>query len=101
MRDRKSYAFALVSVAAALEMSGDTIKDARIALGGVAHKPWRNKEAEAMLTGRTATTDNFHAVAEASLRDAKGFPYNVFKIDLAKRAIVRALKHAAQMEMHR
>ncbi|MGI8785679.1 MAG: FAD binding domain-containing protein [Acidobacteriota bacterium] len=98
VRDRKSYAFALVSVAAALEMAGDVIKEARLALGGVAHKPWRNKEAEALLNGKTATRDNFQAVAEAILRDAKGFGHNTFKIELAKRAIVRALKDAAQME---
>jgi xanthine dehydrogenase YagS FAD-binding subunit len=101
VRDRKSYAFALVSVAAALEMSGETIREARIALGGVAHKPWRNTEAEALLAGRPATTDNFHAAAETILRDAKGFTYNAFKVDLAKRAIVRALKHAAQVGIQR
>jgi xanthine dehydrogenase YagS FAD-binding subunit len=98
VRDRHSYAFALVSVAAALEMSGDTIRDARLALGGVAHKPWRNREAEALLNGKAATNDNFQIVAEAIMRDAKGFAHNTFKIELAKRAIVRALKHAAQME---
>jgi xanthine dehydrogenase YagS FAD-binding subunit len=98
VRDRKSYAFALVSVAAALEMSGDTVTETRIALGGVAHKPWRNREAEALANGKAATAENFQAVAEAIMRDAKGFGYNTFKIELAKRAIVRALKHAAQME---
>src|SRR5262245_32289871 len=98
VRDRASYAFALVSVAAALEMSGDTIKDARVALGGVAHKPWRNTEAEALLRGKTATKDNFQIVAEEILRDAKGLEHNRFKIELSKRAIVRALRHAAQME---
>ncbi|MCU1287066.1 MAG: Periplasmic aromatic aldehyde oxidoreductase, binding subunit YagS [Acidobacteriales bacterium] len=98
VRDRHSYAFALVSVAAALEMDGNKIKEARLALGGVAHKPWRNREAEALLKGRTVTPDNFQAVAEVIMHDAKGFGDNTFKIDLAKRAIVRALKHAAQME---
>jgi xanthine dehydrogenase YagS FAD-binding subunit len=98
VRDRHSYAFALVSVAAALEMSGDTIRDARLALGGVAHKPWRNREAEALLNGKAATKGNFQIVAEAIMRDAKGFAHNTFKIELAKRAIVRALQHAAQME---
>ncbi len=98
VRDRHSYAFALVSVAAALEMSGDTIREARLALGGVAHKPWRNREAEALLNGKAATKENFQTVAEAIMRDAKGFGHNTFKIELAKRAIVRALKHAAQME---
>ena len=98
VRDRKSYAFALVSVAAALEMSGDTISEARLALGGVAHKPWRDTEAEASLNGKAATVGNFQIVADAILRDAKGFAHNTFKIELARRAIVRALKHAAQME---
>ena len=98
VRDRASYAFALVSVAAALEMSGDIIKDARIVLGGVAHKPWRNKEAEAKLNGKPATKENFQIVAETILRDAKGLEHNAFKIELAKRAIVRTLRHAAETE---
>ena len=98
VRDRHSYAFALVSVAAGLEMSGDAISEARIALGGVAHKPWRNTEAEALLNGKAATTENFKMAAEAILKDAKGFEHNAFKIELSKRAIVRALKHAAKME---
>ena len=98
LRDRTSYAFALVSVAAALEMDGDNIKQARIALGGVAHKPWRNPEAEAMLNGKSATQDNFRQVAEAFVRDAQGFGHNTFKIELARRAIVRALKQATEME---
>ena len=97
VRDRKSYAFALVSVAAALEMSDGTIKEARLALGGVAHKPWRDREAEALLNGKPATKENFQWLPSAILRDAKGFEHNAFKIELAKRAIVRALKHAAQM----
>lgn len=98
LRDRMSYAFALVSVAAALEMDGAQIKEARLALGGVAHKPWRNTEAEAMLNGKSATRENFHACAEVIVRDAKGFGHNTFKIELAKRAIVRALEQAAEME---
>src|SRR5438270_8621959 len=95
IRDRASYAFALVSVAAALEIAGGTITHARLALGGVAHKPWRNHEAEAMLRGRVCTTEDFREVAEAMVRDAKGFEHNAFKIELAKRAIVRALTDAA------
>jgi xanthine dehydrogenase YagS FAD-binding subunit len=98
VRDRHSYAFALISVAAGLEMSGETIKEARLAVGGVAHKPWRNKEAEEMLKGKTGSVDDFKAVADTILRDATGYAHNSFKIDLAKRAIVRALKHAVQME---
>jgi xanthine dehydrogenase YagS FAD-binding subunit len=98
VRDRASYAFALVSVAAALDMDGDSIAEARVALGGVAHKPWRDTEAEAMLTGQRATTENFQKVAEFIVRDAKGFTHNSFKIALAKRAVVRALRQAAAME---
>jgi xanthine dehydrogenase YagS FAD-binding subunit len=97
VRDRQSYAFALVSVAAALEMSGDTVTEARVSLGGVAHKPWRNREAESLLNGKPATSDHFQAFAEAVVREARGFGDNTFKIELAKRAIVRALKHASQM----
>jgi len=97
VRDRTSYAFALVSVAVALEMDGDRITEARLALGGVAHKPWRNTDAEAMLNGLNATKDHFEAVAFAILREAKGFVHNTFKIALAQRAIVRALQHAAGM----
>jgi xanthine dehydrogenase YagS FAD-binding subunit len=98
VRDRASYAFALVSVAAALEMDGSRIKEARLALGGVAHKPWRDAEAEAMLNGKDGTRENFQRAAEAIVRDAKGFGYNTFKIELAKRAVVRALRQAAEME---
>lgn len=100
LRDRKSYAFALISVAAALAMSGDTVTEARLALGGVAHKPWRNQEAEGWLNGKTASADNFQTVAGMVVRDATGFSHNTFKIELARRAIVRALKHAARMETH-
>jgi xanthine dehydrogenase YagS FAD-binding subunit len=96
IRDRLSYAFALVSVAAALELEGDTIKDARLALGGVAHKPWRNTAAETALTGQTANDLAFGRAADLLLRDAKGFTHNAFKIDLARRTIIRALTQAAQ-----
>ncbi|MBQ0822725.1 xanthine dehydrogenase family protein subunit M [Microvirga sp. HBU67558] len=95
LRDRLSYAFALVSVAAALHMEGDTIAEARLALGGVAHKPWRDREAEALLHGQPATRDRFSAVADHILKDAKGYEDNAFKIDLARRAIIRALSQAA------
>jgi xanthine dehydrogenase YagS FAD-binding subunit len=98
VRDRTSYAFALVSVAAALDMDGPTVKEARIALGGVAHKPWRNTGVEAMLTGIEATKDHFEAVGEAIVRDARGYGHNTFKISLAKRAIVRTLQTATRME---
>jgi xanthine dehydrogenase YagS FAD-binding subunit len=97
IRDRASYAFALVSVAVGLAMDGDTITEMRLVLGGVAHKPWRNVEAEAMLNGIKATRDHFEAVGEAIVRGAKGFGHNTFKIELARRAVVRALQHAARV----
>src|SRR5687767_14205597 len=71
VRDRSSYAFALISVAAALELDGKRIKEARIALGGVAHKPWRALEAEKYLTGKEATEENFKAAAAAEMKAAK------------------------------
>lgn len=92
MRDRASYAFALVSVAAALEVENGTVKNIRIALGGVAHKPWRAFAAENALTGKEANEQNFIAAAEAELKDARGFEHNSFKIELAKRTIVSVLK---------
>ena len=95
LRDRLSYAFALVSVAAGLQIENGTIKDARIALGGVAHKPWRDTEAEQSLRGQAAETRVFEGVAQRILRDAKGQGENDFKIELATRAIVRALGQAA------
>ena len=96
IRDRLSYAFALVSVAAALELEGGRIKEARLALGGVAHKPWRDTAAEAALRGQAADRAAFMHAADLVLRDAKGFAHNAFKIDLARRAIVRALTQASQ-----
>lgn len=92
MRDRESYAFALVSVAAALEVGPDgIIRTARIALGGVAHKPWRAVEAEQLLAGKRGEPGQFRAAAEAALAGAKGYQHNNFKIELARRSIVRAL----------
>jgi xanthine dehydrogenase YagS FAD-binding subunit len=96
IRDRLSYAFALVSVAAALELDGERIKEARLALGGVAHKPWRKSEAEAALRGQVADQAAFGKAADLLLRDAKGFAHNTFKIDLARRAIVRGLSQASR-----
>jgi xanthine dehydrogenase YagS FAD-binding subunit len=96
IRDRLSYAFALVSVAVGLDIEGDTIKEARLALGGVAHKPWRDREAEAQLHGARPTRENFLRAAEIVLRDARGFGHNDFKIELARRATVRALGQAAR-----
>jgi xanthine dehydrogenase YagS FAD-binding subunit len=95
VRDRLSYAFALVSVAAALDLAADgTIRAARIALGGVAHKPWRIEEAEDLLAGQPAGEDAFEGAAERILRGARGHGQNDFKIPLAKNAIVQALTTA-------
>jgi xanthine dehydrogenase YagS FAD-binding subunit len=96
IRERSSYAFALVSVAAALETDGNTIKKVRIALGGVAHKPWRASVAEKWLTGKEATEANFKAAAEAELKNAKPLQYNKYKVGLASKAIARALEGAMQ-----
>ncbi len=95
LRDRASYAFALVSVAAALDLDGTTIRQARLALGGVAHKPWRDSNVEAFLKGRPAVETTFADAADALLRHARGYADNAFKLDLARRAIVRALGQAA------
>ncbi len=93
VRDRASYAFALVSVAAALEVVDGKIKTARVALGGVAHKPWRAEAAEEKLVGEKPNEATFKAAAEAAMKHAKGYKYNSFKIELAKRSIVRALNN--------
>jgi xanthine dehydrogenase YagS FAD-binding subunit len=98
VRDRASYAFALVSVAAALTLEGNQIKEARLVLGGVAHKPWRSADAEAALINQEATVSTFEKAAAIALEGAKGYGDNTFKIELAKRAIVRALKQAAGLE---
>ena len=94
VRDRASYAFALVSVAAALEMNGGNIKNSRVVLGSVAHKPWRSTEAENALNGKPASDATFKAAAEIALRDAKPLKHNAYKIELGKRAIVLALQRA-------
>jgi xanthine dehydrogenase YagS FAD-binding subunit len=95
VRDRASYAFALVAVAAALDLSGGTIRQARVVLGGVAHKPWRSREAEAALAGKPASEESFRRAAEVALQDAKPLAHNAYKVELAKRAIVRALTRAS------
>ncbi|MCC5668712.1 xanthine dehydrogenase family protein subunit M [Nostoc sp. CHAB 5784] len=91
VRDRTSYAFAIVSVASALEINNGTIRTARMALGGVAHKPWRSIEAEKLLVGAKPNEQTFQAAAEATLRGAKAYKDNAFKVELAKRSIVRSL----------
>ena len=95
VRDRASYAFALVSVAAAIEVEGGTVKDVRLALGGVAHKPWRASKAEAALRGGPATAEAFRAAAEAELADARPLKDNGFKVELAKRTIAAVLEELA------
>lgn len=94
LRDRLSYAFALVSVAAALKLEDGVVRDARIALGGVAHKPWRRAEAEALLIGQSPGENSFARAADALLAGAIGHTHNAFKIELARRAIVRGLSQA-------
>ena len=95
VRDRASYAFALISVAAALEVENGSVKNIRLALGGVAHKPWRALKLEAALTGQSATATSFLAAAEAELAEAKPLTHNGFKIELAKRTIVAVLTELA------
>ncbi len=97
VRDRPSYAFALVSVAAALDLSGETINEVRVALGGVAHKPWRKPEVEAHFKGKPATKENFEKLAERILEGATGFGDNDFKIKLARKTILRALMEAKEL----
>ncbi|MCE7063915.1 xanthine dehydrogenase family protein subunit M [Dyadobacter sp. CY326] len=94
VRDRASYAFALVSVAAALEMNGNVIKQARLAMGGVAHKPWRALKAEQMLVGKEPTEANFKLAADAEMAEAKPLEHNKFKVELGNRSIVLALQMA-------
>jgi xanthine dehydrogenase YagS FAD-binding subunit len=101
LRDRASYAFALVAVGAALEIDANgMICDARLALGGVAHRPWRDSAAEALLLAYRPGNALFAQVAEHVLRDARGYGRNNFKIPLARRAIMRALALASKLETH-
>ena len=92
MRDRASYAFALVSVAAAIEVGDGAVSDVRIALGGVAHRPWRATTAERELLGTPATEESFRAAAEAELAAAWPLPGNAFKVPLARNTIVGMLR---------
>jgi xanthine dehydrogenase YagS FAD-binding subunit len=95
VRDRASYAFALVSVAAALDIRDGIIQEARVAMGGVAHKPWRATKAEVALKGQRADERIFRNAADAEMQTAVGTEHNRFKIELGRRAIVRALTNAA------
>lgn len=101
LRDRNSYAFALVSVATGMKLEGNLIKKINIALGGIAPKPWRVAEAEAFLVDKSPTQENFRTAAEMILKDAKGFEHNQFKIELSKRAIVRNCIMALNPETQR
>jgi xanthine dehydrogenase YagS FAD-binding subunit len=94
LRDRASYAFALVSVAAALDLRDGVVQDAAIALGGVAHKPWRVTKAEAHLVGGPLASAQLHEAADLMVRDARPASHNGFKVELARRAVVRALQTA-------
>jgi len=94
VRDRASYAFALVSVAAGLQLQGDKIVDVRLAMGGVAHKPWRLLEAEAFLKGKTATEANFKAAAALVMKNAKAYKENAFKLQMAPNTLIEALNLA-------
>jgi xanthine dehydrogenase YagS FAD-binding subunit len=95
VRDRASYAFALVSVAAILDLDGDRVRGARVAFGGVSYKPWRSAEAEAALVGSNATRASFDAAGTAALRSARGYGHNDFKIPLARRTLRATLAQAA------
>lgn len=96
VRDRASYAFALVSVAAALDVVDGTVRDVRLALGGVAHKPWRALAAEAALRGKLANAETFRAAATAELVDARPLEHNAFKIELAKRTVTAVLQELTE-----
>jgi len=94
VRDRNSYAFALVSVAAGLNLNGNIIQSAHIAMGGVAHKPWRALQAEQILKGKPATLANFTKAAEAEMSAAKPLSHNKFKIEMGKKTLINALEMA-------
>ncbi len=95
IRDRSSYAFALVSVAVALDISGGKIRDARLSLGGVAHKPWRLYQSEKFLVGKQVSQANFLEASKLSIQNAKGYEHNSFKLKLVPKAIVEALQKAS------
>jgi len=99
VRDRESYEFALASAAVALELDGDRVRTARVALGGVATKPWRAREAEALLTGKPLDEANTQAAARAAFATAQGRGANAFKIELGRRTLVRALNQAAALRV--
>jgi xanthine dehydrogenase YagS FAD-binding subunit len=92
VRDRASYAFALISVAAALDIENSAVRDVRIALGGVAHKPWRARQAEAALRGAPATRENFRRAAEAELAAARVQSGNAYKVPMVRNTLVAVLR---------
>jgi xanthine dehydrogenase YagS FAD-binding subunit len=96
VRDRASYAFALASAAVALDVAGGTVRECRVALGGVATRPWRSREAEVELTGRKPTADVFRAAATAAMKGARSHGDNAFKIELGRRTLVRALEESVR-----
>jgi len=96
LRDRQQYEFALASSAVVVTLSGGSILRARVAFGGVGTKPWRSREAEKALEGQPATPENFRRAADAAMAAAKPLKYNAFKIELAKRALIRTLENTTQ-----
>ncbi|WP_431272540.1 hypothetical protein [Dankookia sp. P2] len=99
VRDRESYAFAAASAAVALDLDGEAVREARIALGGVATVPWRAREAEAALAGQVLDEASAERAAEAAFRDAKTHGENDYKPELGRRTLVRALLEAKRMEI--
>jgi len=99
IRDRESYEFALASAAVALDLDGETVKDVRIALGGVATVPWRAQEAEARLKARSLDEGTLAEAADVAFAQASPREHNAFKIELGKRTLVRALQQAATLEI--
>ena len=97
VRDRASYAFALVAVAAALDLEGGRVRQARIVLGSVAHMPWRSRAAETALSGKPLSQESCQQAADVVVRDAKPLAHNTYKVELAKRAVVRALMRAGKL----
>ncbi|SIQ49723.1 xanthine dehydrogenase family protein subunit M [Pseudacidovorax sp. RU35E] len=97
VRDRASYAFAMVAVAAALDMDGNRIRQARVVLGSVAHMPWRSAAAEAALVGQPAGPEAFRRAGEAALAEARPLAHNAYKVELGRRAVERALMRASRL----
>jgi xanthine dehydrogenase YagS FAD-binding subunit len=99
VRDRESYEFALASAAVAVDLNGDTVKQVRIALGGVATVPWRAREAEASLINQQLDETALRRAADLAFADARPREHNAFKVELGKRTLMRALRQAGAMEI--